>query len=174
MFQCKYFVRRIEHSVAVNRQQQTFEDLTVVCFLSTGAGLNGAGGSSLVPSLSSLHSSTSADSDFLGTVKTIQNTLYDIHIESFYTSVHLNIIYTSLFASISDEFLCDPLPARLGAQQLQFGHDGEVVADRGPEFIKQETQPLDHRCAHLLIRPPLLLVSLKEDGKHQERSKIRS
>lgn len=47
-------------------KRQTFADLTV-CFLSTGVGLIGAGGSSLVPSLSILHSSRSADSDFLGT-----------------------------------------------------------------------------------------------------------
>lgn len=51
----------------VNGEQQTFGDLTVVCFLSTGAGLIGAGSSSLVPSLSILPSSKSADSDFLGT-----------------------------------------------------------------------------------------------------------
>lgn len=74
-------------------------------------------------------------------------------------------LITSLFAAVSDQFLCDPLPARLRAQQLQFGHNGQVITDGRPELIKQETQPLDNWSAHLFIRTALLLVCLYKEQK---------
>lgn len=145
----------------VNGEQQTFGDLTVVCFLSTGAGLIGAGSSSLVPSLSILPSSKSADSDFLGTERISKKWHnYKLNIFLHWTFKWTVRLVTSLFAAVSDQFPRDPFPARLRAQQLQFGHNRQVLTDGRPELIKQETQPLDHWGAHLLIRAALLLVRL--------------
>lgn len=78
-------------------------------------------------------------------------------------------LVTSLFATVSDQFPRDPLPTRLRAQELQFGDDWQVITDCRPELIKQETEPLDHWGAHLLIRAALLLVSLYQTRKRQKR-----
>lgn len=68
---------------------------------------------------------------------------------------------TSFFPAVPDEFLGDPPPAWLRAQQLQFGHYREVITNRWAQLVKQEAQTLDDRGAHLLIRAPLFLMGLK-------------
>lgn len=68
---------------------------------------------------------------------------------------------TSFFPAVPDEFLGDPPPARLRAQQLQFGYYRQVVAYSRTQLIKQEAQTLDDRGTHLLVRATLFLMSLK-------------
>lgn len=74
---------------------------------------------------------------------------------------------TSFFPAVPDEFLGDPPPARLRAQQLQLGHDGQVVADCRPQLVEQEAQALDDRGAHLLVGAALLLVSLTFGSRYE-------
>lgn len=76
---------------------------------------------------------------------------------------------TSFFSAVPDEFLGDPPPAWLRAQQLQFGHYRQVVAYCRTQLIKQEAQTLDDRGTHLLVRPTLFLVGLKFSGTKQTR-----
>lgn len=76
---------------------------------------------------------------------------------------------TSFFPAVPDEFLGDPPPAWLRAQQLQLGHDGQVVADRGPQLVEQEAQALDDRRTHLLVGAALLLVSLTFESRHESK-----
>lgn len=72
-----------------------------------------------------------------------------------------SLALTSLLPALSDQFASDHLPARLWAQQLHLAHDGQVVTDSWPQLVKEETQPLDHGSAHLLIRATLLLMCLR-------------
>lgn len=70
-------------------------------------------------------------------------------------------ISTSFFPAVPDEFLGDPPPAWLRAQQLQLGHYGQVIAYCRTQLIKQEAQALDDRGTHLLVGATLFLMGLK-------------
>lgn len=74
---------------------------------------------------------------------------------------------TSFFPAVSDKFLGDSPPAWLGAQQFQLGHDGQVIADCGPQLIKQEAKALDDRSTHLLVGAALLLVRLRCESRQK-------
>ena len=87
---------------------------------------------------------------------------------------HTNKPPTFLFPAVPNELLGDLLPARLGAEQLQLGHDGQVVARRRPQLVEQEAEALDHRRAHLLVGAPLLLVGLGEGNTMHARLLIRT
>lgn len=76
---------------------------------------------------------------------------------------------TSFFPAVPDELLGDPPPARLRAQQLQFGHYRQVIAYCRTQLIKQEAQTLDDRGTHLLVRATLFLMGLKLSGTKQTR-----
>lgn len=78
----------------------------------------------------------SADSDFLGT--TIQKTFKFRNCSYIKLKSHsvVGIERTPFFPAVPDEFLGDPPPAGLRAQQLQLGHYGQVIAYSWTELIK--------------------------------------
>lgn len=142
----------------------TLDVLVVGDFLSAGIGLIWTlGSSSLVSSFSSFGSSMSADSDFFGTKRFLKietNRLEVKKRKSYHYMVGFELP-TSFFPAVPDEFLGDPPPARLRAQQLQFGNYRQVVAYCWTQLIEQESQTLDDRGTDFLVRAALFLMGLK-------------
>lgn len=79
---------------------------------------------------------------------------------------------TSLFPALPDDPLCYPPPPGQRAEQFELGHDGQVIAHRGPELIEEEPQALDDRGTHFLVGAALLLVRLHRETVEEPGARL--